>query len=537
MSFSRLVLLLMLSALALSGCLSPQVSQSQVSLPVSISADGQEYTVEVSTGSTVQQALNSAGLSAGSLDKVEPPLYTPISAGLTVKVTRGREEFETQQNVIPYERQLVRNESLPQGETLMIQPGKNGTQETTYRRYYEDDALVNTSISRVAILEAALPEIIMVGVRSPFAPLPIPGKLVYLASGSAWMMQGSTSNRTPVVSNNDPATPLDGRILKISPNGKWLLFTRKSALPADKEINTLWVVSLTDPLAKPINLRTPNIVHFADWDPKTSMTVLYSTVEPRTAAPGWQANNDLFRMRFGDKGALGVREKILEPNTGGIYGWWGTNFIWSPDGSQLAFSRPDGIGLVNFKDKALLPLAEIVPLQTRSDWALIPPLGWGADGRTLFFVTHAPPPGLVNLEESPNFDLSALSLDSTARAPIIQQSGMFAYPSASFANPAQPEKAYYLSYLQALIPQQSDTCGYQLVLIDRDGSNHKVVFPQPGSPGLEPQTPVWSPAAPTFVEGDFVAVVYLGNLWLIDAASGTATQVTDDGLIQKIDWK
>lgn len=409
MSLSR-VLLLVLLALCLNGCLAPQVSQSEVNLAVSIQSDGQVYNVSLTAGSTVQDAMKSAGLNVGSLDKVEPPLYTPVNEGLVVKVTRGREEFETRQNVIPYERQLVHNELLPQGETLMIQPGRNGTQEITYRKYFENDLLVNTSISRVAILESAVPEIIMIGVRTPFAPLPIPGKLVYLAGGSAWMMQSSTSNRTPLVTSNDAATPLDGRVLKLSPDGKWLLFTRKSAQPAEKEINTLWVVNTTDPKASPINLHTPNVVHFADWDPKNSMTILYSTVEPRAAAPGWQANNDLFRMRFGDKGALGVREKIIEPNTGGIYGWWGTNFIWSPDGIQLAYSRPDGIGLVSFKDKALLPLFEITPLQTRSDWALIPPLGWGADGSTLFFVSHAPPPGLVNAEESPNFDLSALSL-------------------------------------------------------------------------------------------------------------------------------
>jgi hypothetical protein len=64
-----------------------------------------------------------------------------------------------------------------------------------------------------------------------------------------------------------------------------------------------------------------------------------------------------------------------------------------------------------------------------------------------------------------------------------------------------------------------------------------VVFPRPGSPGLEPQVPAWSPSAPSFVEGDFVAVLYEGNLWMIDAALGEAIQVTNDGLIQVIDWK
>jgi hypothetical protein len=288
-----------------------------------------------------------------------------------------------------------------------------------------------------------------------------------------------------------------------------------------------------------MNLKTPNVIHFADWDPTTvgNLRVLYSTVEPRAAPPGWQANNDLYRMVVAPNGNLGIREKIIDANTGGVYGWWGTDYAWSPTGTLLAYARPDGMGIVSFKNKQLLPLLDITPLQTRSDWALIPGLAWGADGRTLYVVTHAPPPGLVRSEESPNFDLSALSLDTDANVRLVQQSGMFAYPAASSLRQDGPEHAYRVAYLQALTPTQSETSGYRLVLMDRDGSNRQPVFPEPGSPGLSPQTPVWAPAPLSAEEGDFVAVIYQGNLWLIDAATGKASQVTGDGLIQKIDWK
>lgn len=529
----RVLLLFTLLALSLSGCLAPRVSQSSVNVTVSITADGETRPVEVPGGSTVQDALDTSGLTIGNLDKIEPPLYTVISAGLSIKVTRGREEFETKQAVIPFERQTVRNESMPSGESQLIQPGANGLQEVVYRSYYEDGLLVNTSISRATVLEPALPEIVMIGVQAPFSPLPIPGKLVYLAGGNAWLMEGSTSSRAPLVTTGD----LDGRILKLSRDGRWLLYTRKSTKPPSEEINTLWLVDISNPKATPINLKTPNVVHFADFHPKAALTVLYSTVEPRAAAPGWQANNDLYQMKFGANGNLGVREKIVDANTGGVYGWWGTDYLWSPTGGLLAYSRPDGVGVVSFKNKNLIPLLEITPLQTRSDWALIPPIGWGADGRTLFVVTHAPPPGLSNPEESPNFDLSALSLDSDAQVRLIQQSGMFAYPAGSPARLSGSELAYAVAYLQALAPNQSDSSGYRLVLMDRDGSNRREVFPPPGSPGLLPQVPYWAPAAPSFQEGDYVAVVYQGNLWMIDAATGSATQVTGDGLIQKIDWK
>lgn len=531
--YLRCASLLTLLAFALSGCLSPRISQTGIQITVNVSADGKTQQIQVPSGSNAESALKIVGLTLATLDKVDPPLYTTLSDGGTIKVTRVTEKFETQQSTIPFERQTVHNESLPQGETRLIQPGVNGQQELTYRHVYEDGAEVSNSVVKTVVLQAAVPEIVMVGVQAPFAPLTIPGKLVYIASGNAWIMEGSTANRLPLVTTGD----LDGRVLKLSPHGDWLLYTRKSLKPADQEINTLWALNIDDPKAEPISMGISNVIHFADFDPLDSLTIDYSTVEPRTTAPGWQANNNLFRRKFGANGVLGIEQKIIDANTGGVYGWWGTDYVWSPKGNLLAYSRPDGIGLVSFKNKNLIPLLDITPLQTHRDWALIPGLAWGADSSTLYVVTHAPPPGLVNPEESPNFDLNAYSLESDANVRMVTQTGMFAYPAASPAHPQGTELAYQVAYLQAQSPTQSDVSGYRLVIMDRDGSNHRALFPDEGSQGLEPQTPLWAPAALSETEGNFVAVIYQNNLYLVDAITGTVHQVTGDGLMQKIDWK
>ena len=532
-SFSRLILLLTLTAFALSGCLLPSIPQNAANITVSISADGTTTQVQVPAGSAGEAALKKAGLTPGPLDKIEPPLYTILSDGDLVKIIRVTETFETQQTIIPFERQTVHNESMAQGDARLIQPGVNGLQELTYRHVYEDGVEVSNAVFKTVVLQSAMPEIVMVGVQAPFTPLSIPGKLIYIANGNAWSMENSTTNRVPLVTTGD----LDGRVLKLSNDGNWLLYTRKSSKPAEEEINTLWALEIGDPKAKPIDLNVSNVIHFADFDPQKQLTVDYSTVEPRTAAPGWQANNNLYRRTFGRNGVVGIEEKIIESNTGGVYGWWGTGYIWSPHGKYLAYSRPDEMGYVSFKEKALVPLLDITPLQTHSDWALIPPLAWGTDDSTLYVVTHAPPPGLTNPEESPNFDLSAFSLESSANVRIALQTGMFAYSSASPIHQEGGEKAYALAYLQAQSPAQSESSGYRLVVMDRDGSNRRALFPDEGSPGLGPQTPLWAPAALPDSEGNYVAVVYQGNLYLIDSVSGTAHQVTGDRLIQKIDWK
>ena len=371
-----------------------------------------------------------------------------------------------------------------------------------------------------------------VGIQTPFTSVEIPGRLAYLTAGNAWIMENSTSNRRPLVTSGD----LDGRIFSLSPDGKWLLFSRKSTLPADQQINTLWVVSTAGQSSTPISLGIANVVHFADWQPGQKYQIAYSTVEPRATAPGWQANNDLNLLAF-ENGKTGRTFNVLEANSGGIYGWWGMLFAWSPDGHSLAYSRPDGVGLVDISGKAgLTSLLTITPLNTHGDWAWNPGLAWSSDGQSLFTVIHAAPSGLVTPEESPNFDLTKLSITDHSNTPLVQQTGMFVYPTVSSLQQNAPGAAYLVAYLQAIFPTQSATSRYRLMVMANDGTNPRLLLPAEGQPGLVPQTPVW---APKLLESgpDLISVVYEGNLWIIDSASGQPQQVTGDGLTSRIDWK
>ncbi len=518
---SRLILLAMLFFAA---CRSPQVSGQ---IQVNITADGATRQVSLPAGSTVLQALQAANITPESLDRSTPPFYAVLKNGDTIKLTRVREIFETEQVIIPFERQVVRNETLPEGETRLVQAGVNGLQEVTYRRILEDNLEVSKNAVKTVILHEAQPEIVMIGARSSFTPINIPGGLAYLSGGNAWIMEDSTASRRVLVGTGD----LDGRIFKLSPKGDYLIFTRKSKKPAAEEINTLWVVrtTVTDP--KPVSLQASNVVHYAEWIPETN-SVAYSTVEPRAAAPGWQANNDLYRVSVSG----GPPRKMLEPSSGGVYGWWGMKFAYSPDG-RLAYARPDQIGTVDQDGGYLKPLVNITPLNTRSDWAWIPPLTWGADGKTLYYVTHAPAPAPVPSEESPFFNLAAFSFSSEANVVMTESAGMFAYPSSSPARWNGRERQYQIAYLQSIFPEQSATSRYRLMVMDRDGSNRAALFPPPDASGIEPQVPVWAPEPIEGQTGDFIAVIYQGNLWLIDSGSGQSYQVTGDGLISMIDWK
>ena len=523
----RLTSVLLIVSILLAACV-PAMSPAQTTYSITITADGKEVPIKVEAGTTAQIAVDRAGIKLNPLDRLDPAGFTVLSSGGTVRVIRVREVFENKENTIAFERQTVKNESLPEGQTMLIQAGVNGVDQVTYRTVFENEQEISRSIFKTVTLVDPRPEIVMVGVQKPFSAIPIPGKLAYLAGGNAWVMEKDTGERRPVITTGD----LDARVFTLSPDAEWLLFTRKSTKPAAEEINTLWMVNLTEADSKPVSLRVNNIIHFAAWVPGKGLTVAYSTVEPRATAPGWQANNDLILTTYSATGIIVETTKIIEANTGGVYGWWGTSYAISQDGAKLAYARPDGVGQVDLEKKTQTSLVEITPYQTRADWAWVSGISWAPNHKVLYLVTHPPKPGLANQESSPLFDLTASVVDDGTAITLSPQSGMFSYPITS---PLQADRSFQLAYLQSIFPEQSDTGRYRLVVMDRDGSNRKVIFPPEGLSGMEPQQVVWS-RQPFPKSGNWIGLIYLGNLWIVNPDTLEIHQVTGDGLMKRIDW-
>jgi resuscitation-promoting factor RpfB len=522
------ILLFLALLFVAAGCSVP-AGTSVTNLPVTVVVDSRQVKLDISIGMTVQNAIEKAQISLGSLDRVEPPLYTVLTNAATIKVIRVKEVFENDDTVLAYQTQKINNESLPEGQTLLIQPGVSGLRQDTYRRVFENDVQVTRTLFKSVVIKEAVPQIVMVGVQSPFSSVAIAGRLAFINAGNAWIMEGSTGNRFPVVTSGD----LDGRVFTLSGDARWLMFTRKADKADTGNINSLWAINLADKNPQPVNLKVKNIIHHAAWIPGSAMTITYSTVEARSNAPGWQANNDLYQLTFSASGSTAKQTKIIEANSGGIYGWWGTNYFWAPDGSRLAFSRPDSVGLVNIDRRELVPLVEIVPLQTRGDWAWAPNVGWSFDKNILYSIVHPARTGMINDESSPLFDLAAVPAGGGAAISLVSQSGMFAYPAPS---PALSGQRSMVAYLQAIFPERSETSRYRLAIMDRDGSNRRTIFPAEGSPGMEPQQVIWSPGS-LEKNNYWLALTYQGNIWLINPETRQSQQVTGDGSSSKIDWK
>jgi Tol biopolymer transport system component len=495
---------------------------------VGCQAQPQQLFIEVDRGRqavttdapTVRDALEVAGVSLNALDRVSPDLYVETEPGMVIVVTRVEEQFETTRVLVPFERKTVTNEALPTGETRLIQLGVNGEDEITQRITLEDGIEVERiQVSRVPVIEP-VDEIIAVGAQDELEPAPIEGSVAYLSAGNAWVMRDTSTARRPLTTEGD----LDSRVFELSPDGRWLLYSRRLEGDIETPINQLWLVNTTIVGEKPISTPIQGVL-YAEWSPDGDQ-IAYSTAERTPSAPGWRANNDLWLVRAVDVFTYTQESitatQVISPSTAGVYSWWGTTFEWSPDGRQVAYARPDQIGVVDIISQTDVVLADFAAYQTYSEWVWVPSLTWSPDSRYLAAAVHAPPINNESNQESPAFDLWFLAADGSVKARIADQVGMWTSPSWGTEG---------VVYGQAVNPLRSVDSRYALYLRDRDGSNPRQLFPVAEEPGVEPPPQVaWSPNGKKFI------FVYNGNLYLADTEGAPPKQLTSNNQSGQPRW-
>lgn len=571
----NILLLLAVGVMVVAGC-TPPTDENAITITVVV--DGTSQVMLVNSEVTVNDVLREAGITVGELDRVNPPGFNRVHDGMTVTVVRVVEEAVVVEEVVPFESQTAFNDGLPAGETRLLQGGVNGVAEVTYRVVYEDGVEVSRSEVRSVLITPPQDEVIMVGSQSELPTVTVGGTLVYISGGNAWVIRQNSGNRHPLTLDGG----VDGRIFELSEDGRRLLFSRGEVagenveegdevtptptqqVPEGKEsFNVLWAVFDTGEAdAEAVQLELANVL-YADWVPGAEDMIVYSTAEPRPSFPGWQANNDLWRARVGEDGAVTDRQRLLEPSGGGIYGWYGTFFAFSPDGTTLAWAQPDAVGVLvpvviepegegeditptpeeteepGESEAVEIPLAEayerrtLVSFAPRNayDFIWIPSLAWSPDGTLIVTTTHGLPLGSETPEDSPIFNLTVLPYSGGYSIDLVERAGMWSM--AQFAPPPEIEGETLegpLAYLEAVEPLDSVVSRYRLVVMDRDGSNRRVLYPGEDQPGLKPNVFAWSP------DGRQIALIYQGNLYLIDVVTGLTQQLTGDGLSHSPRW-
>lgn len=505
--------------------------QKRPAMVITLAVDGREAAIQQTSPITVGEILRREQIELGPLDQVNPPEYSQINDGMRITVARVREESQCVETEIPFERRTIPNEALAPGETRLAQPGQSGIEQICYRVVYIDNQRQEpVPVSRVPLREPQA-EIVYLGPSGEVDPVTITGTLAYLSNNNIWVMRGSSTNKRPLTDTNDA----DGRVLNLTADGRSLLYTRAVVDDSSPLFNRLWTIEDTAANSPPVALVPENVLGAA-WVPNLPRTLSYTTGEKAAAAPGWSANNDLFLMEVDLQSGQALTVNPLVPaSSSGLYSWWGTQFGWSPSGQYLTWVQADSMGLVDQITGELRPLLTYPVFETRQSWSWRATTSFAPDERTIVTTIHGGPIDNEPPQTSPVFHVAVTDTAGTFSTVLARNTGIWSMPqySPAYLDPATGSQTWDIAYLQArsLASSINRSAEYDLVVADRDGSNAHVLFPPAGQTGLNASAAItWNPA------GQQIAFIYQGNLWIVDATSGVANQLTLDGAASSPAW-
>ena len=485
---------------------------------VVILSDGQRRVVETNAV-TVQDVLIEQNIPLGGDDRADPPPFAEIARSSMITITRVSIQTDVVNRTISFTRQLIRDETYPQNQMRVVRLGANGSVVVTYTVTIENGIETARRETGRTIVTQPQDEILAVGTQGSLVSVPITGTLAYIANGNAWVMRHSSNERRPLTSAGD----LDGRVFSLSPDGRYLLFSR-AADDKSNNLNSLWMINtfVLDETPRALDVKD---VLYAQLAPDVK-SVVYSTGEKTGGAPGWRAHNDLIiaSLNISDTVLLKSSQTIWNPSVPAPYSWWGTNFSLAPDGRAIAYAFSNEIGFADATARATdqnpTPrrlLKSFAPFRSRSDWAWIPQVGWSPDSRYILGVVHAPLSNPSVASDDPTFEVWGLARDGSVNAALAKQTGMWSAPMWS---PPNARGESQIAFGISLFPSDSERSRYTLNLMDRDGGNKKQILPLTNENGLLIVQLAWSPDARQLI------AVRDGDLWLFDGTTGRWSQLT-----------
>ena len=173
-----------------------------------------DETKEVLTsGGTVQDVLNNAGVEVGEDDKVSPKLDQNINDDTAITVTIVEKTEVTEEETVEFETTTKNDSSLEKGKTKTDTEGVNGTANVTYEIVTENGKKSKRLRSAVKSLEPTN-EVILRGTKEP-EPEP------EASSDSSESSGGTTGASAPSV----PSGSVWDRLAQCESGGNWSINT------------------------------------------------------------------------------------------------------------------------------------------------------------------------------------------------------------------------------------------------------------------------------------------------------------------------
>lgn len=140
-------------------------------LAVSVKADGKtrDYLTEADT---VEELLDSEGISLGKRDKVKPGLSKKLKEGMKVVVRRVDVRDVTETETVAYQTQTKKSKEMTVGTSKVTRQGVNGEKKVTYRVTYVDGKEDGRKAVKEEIIKKPVDKIVTQGTK----PKPTPSK-------------------------------------------------------------------------------------------------------------------------------------------------------------------------------------------------------------------------------------------------------------------------------------------------------------------------------------------------------------------------
>lgn len=133
--------------------------------PVTVRADGQVMKINIACGS-VSDVLDKAVITVDDDDIISKPLDTPVTKGMTIKITRVEYKERQVTSKIKFTTKTEKDAKLYEDQSKIKQKGADGEKITTYKDKYVDGKLKNSTAIKTDITKEPIEQIKLVGTKS-----------------------------------------------------------------------------------------------------------------------------------------------------------------------------------------------------------------------------------------------------------------------------------------------------------------------------------------------------------------------------------